>query len=171
MMDQCERPDPPLDGSEKDMLLGFLNWNRQTFLCKLDGLDDEQLRRAHEPSGMSLLGMMKHLTDAELMWFRTVFAGEDLTGHWDEKDPATFWRIEPDETTAQIVDGYRREIARANALIAPDGVTMNMPVRNPMTGQESMILRWVIVHMIEETGRHNGHADLMREAIDGQTGE
>lgn len=168
-MENCQRTDPPLAGTEQETLLGFLNWQRDTLLCKVTGLSDKQVRMPHQPSGMTLLGLVKHLSDVERSWFREVFAGEDLAALWDDNDPQRYWRIEPDETTTQIIDGYKAEVATANKLIAAS--TMDTPVTSPKPGEEGMALRWVVVHMIEETARHNGHADLMREAIDGQTGE
>ena len=170
-MENCQRTKPPLFGSEKSMMLGFLNWHRDTLLCKVDGLTDEELRRPHDPSGLTMLGLVKHLTDVERSWFREVVAGEDLSALWDDSDPQRYWRIEPHETTAEIIAGYRAEVAAANALLAGDEIGMEEPVHEPRAAAEGMTVRWVVLHMIEETARHNGHADLIREAIDGQTGQ
>ena len=167
-MENCQRTKPPLFGSEKSMMLGFLNWHRDTLLCKVDGLTDEELRRPHDPSGLTMLGLVKHLTDVERSWFREVVAGEDLSALWDD-DPQRYWRIEPHETTAEIIAGYRAEVAAANALL--DEIGMDEPVRAARVADTGMTVRWVVLHMIEETARHNGHADLIREAIDGRTGQ
>lgn len=169
-MDECERTDPPLAGDEKATLLGFLNYQRDTLLCKLGGLDDEQLRRPHVPSGLTLLGVVKHLTDVERSWFRERVDGEDLAELWDDNDPQRYWRIEPEDTTEGIIAGYRDEIARANALI--ESANLGERVRGKVTpSHQDLTVRWVVLHMIEETARHLGHADLIREAIDGATGE
>ena len=169
-MKDCQRIDPPLAGNEKESLLGFLNWQRDTLLCKLAGLDDEQMRRPHVPSGLTLLGLVKHLTDVERSWFRETVAGEDLAHLWDDADPQRYWRIEPDDTTAGIIAGYQEEVARANAIIA--AANLNDHVRGRVTpSHQDLRVRWVVLHMIEETARHLGHADLIREAIDGATGE
>lgn len=169
-MQDCQRTDPPLDGDEKASLLGFLDYQRDTLLCKLNGLDDEQVRRPHVPSGLTLLGLVKHLTDVERSWFRETVDGEDLSHLWDDNDPQRYWRIEPDDTTEGIVAGYREEIARANAIVA--AADLNARVRGKVTpSHQALTIRWVVLHMIEETARHLGHADLIREAIDGATGE
>lgn len=168
MMENCQRIDPPLAGTEHETLLAFLDWQRDTLLCKIHGLSDEQLRMPHHPSGLTLLGLVKHLSDVERSWFREVFAGEDLAALWDDSDPRRYWRIEPGETTTQVIEIYKGEVATANALIAAS--SLDSPVVAPRPGAEEMTLRWVVVHMIEETARHIGHADLMREAIDGRTG-
>ncbi|MGC4105264.1 MAG: DinB family protein [Thermomicrobiales bacterium] len=169
-MQDCQRTDPPLAGDEKASLLGFLNYQRDTLLCKLAGLDDEQVRRPHIPSGLTLLGLVKHLTDVERSWFRETVDGEDLAHLWDDADPQRYWRIEPDDTTEGIIAGYREEIARANAIVAE--ADLGARVRGKVTpSHHDLTIRWVVLHMIEETARHLGHADLIREAIDGETGE
>jgi len=168
-MDQCQRPEPPISGTEKEMLSGFLGFLRGTILCKVDGLSDEDLRRPHDPSGMTLLGLVKHLTDVERSWFRETFMGEDLSALWDDDDPGRYWRIEPEDTTDAIIAGYLSEIDQANDIIARH--ILDDVVRAPRLNREGMQLRWIVTHMIEETARHCGHADFMREAIDGQVGE
>ena len=170
MMDQCERVDPPFAAGEKEMVSAFLDWQRATLLCKLQGLTDEELRRPHQPSGLTLLGLAKHLAVVETTWFRLRFAGEEVTNIPVPIDWEAFWRIEPDESTADILALYTGEVERSRAITAAaslDDVARNAdPSRHP-----GLTLRWIVLHMIEETARHIGHADLMREAIDGQTGE
>ena len=163
------RPEPPPRGDERDTLLGFLDFLRATIEFKLDDLDDEQVRCASvPPSTMTLLGLVKHLTAVERHWFQYVFLGDDVPPSWSREDPDADWRIEPHETTAGIVDGYRGQaeisnrIAREHDLDEPQRRTHHHDV---------VRLRWILTHMIEETGRHAGHADLLREAIDGRTGE
>lgn len=168
-MDNCQRTDPPSAGTEKDVLQGFLGYLRDTMLCKLDGLTDEELRRPHDPSGLTLLGMVKHLTDVESSWFRETFLGEQMLHSWDPTDPDKDWRIEQSDTTAAILDGYRAEIRKANEIV--DAHPLDAVATSPRTGMEGLQLRWIVTHLIEETARHCGHADLIREAIDGQTGE
>lgn len=167
-MDRCQRPKPPLSGSEKELLSGFLGFLRGTILCKLDGLTDEEVRRPHDPSGMTLLGLVKHLTDVERSWFRETFAGEDLSHLWDDNDPGRYWRIEPNDTTADILSGYRAEIQEAERIV--ENHSLDHVAKAPRPGMDDLQLRWIVTHMIEETARHCGHADLMREAIDGQVG-
>lgn len=163
------RVDPPISGSEKEVLLGFADFLRQTILLKLDGLDDEQVRRAHQPSGLTLLGITKHLAYVERSWFQNTFLGEDVEFPWTEEDPDADWRIEPDETTEDIVTLYRREITISNRITAKHD--LNDAARKVSPSHEGLQLRWILAHIIEETARHAGHADLIREAIDGQTGE
>ncbi len=169
-MDQCERPEPPISGTEKDVLSGFLDFLRGTILCKADGLTDEEVRRPHDPSGLTLLGLVKHLAYVEQDWFRRVFLGEAPEPIWSKEDPDADWRIEPDDTTDAIFALYRDEIGRAQAIVRDHHLddVAKAPRRGSMEGLQ---LRWIVTHMIEETARHCGHADLMREAIDGQVGE
>jgi uncharacterized damage-inducible protein DinB len=169
VMKEDQRTHPPVDGPEAEMLVGFLDYQRDALLWKLDGLDDEQLRRPHEPSGLTLLGLVKHLTDVERSWFRENFAGEDLAHLWDDADPDRYWRIEPGETAGGLVADYREECRRANGIIRAS--SLDTPLAKPSPGRTPPTLRWVCLHMIEETARHLGHADLIREAIDGATGE
>ncbi len=171
MMSDAERTVPPISGSEKEMLIGYLNLQRDTLLWKLDGLDDEQLRRPHEPSGLTLLGLAKHLTDVERSWFRERVAGEDLSHLWDDADPERYWRIEPDDTTADLIAMYRVKFAAADAIIRERDLDATVAAPPSWPGAEAMTVRWVALHLIEETARHVGHADLIREAIDGATGE
>jgi len=163
------RPEPPLAGTEKEMLVGFLDFLRATILWKADGLSDEELRRPHEPSGLTLLGLIKHLAYVERSWFQRRFLGDDVEVPWTKEDPDADWRIEPGETTQAIRDLYQQEIDIANRVIAEHN--LDAPARNVDPSREGLQLRWIVTHMIEETARHCGHADFMREAIDGQVGE
>jgi hypothetical protein len=161
-----ERPDPPYVASERDMLDAFLDFHQRTLLLKIDGLDEAQLRRSFVPSGTCLLGLVKHLAYVHRWWFRRVFAGEDVVIPWLEGDNDADWRIEAGETTESIVALYRDEVGRARAIVRaaqPDDLAR-------MAGKPHS-LRWVLAHMLEETARHNGHADIFRELTDGQTGE
>ncbi len=168
-MDTCARHDRPFAGPEKPMLEAFLDWQRATLLCKIAGLSDQDLRRRHVPSGLTLLGIVKHLADVERSWFRDVFAGEDLSRTRDPDDPDRYWRIEPDETTDEVVAFYEGEVECARAIVR--NADLDDLARSPRPDKPGLTLRWIVLHMIEETARHVGHADLIREAIDGQTGE
>lgn len=168
-MKNCNRQDPPLAAPEKETLEAFLDYQRATLLCKVDGVSDEDLRRPGTPSGLTLLGLVKHLAYVERSWFRKVFAGEDVAFPWSEQDPDADWRVEPDEATDQILALYRDEIERCREVTR--NRSLDASARCPPPWGSGVTLRWIIVHMIEETARHNGHADILREAIDGQTGE
>jgi uncharacterized damage-inducible protein DinB len=148
-------------------LNAFLDFHRATLLWKVDGLSDEDLRRPMVPSGTSLLGLVKHLADVEQSWFVERFAGrEPRIQLWREDDPGATWRIEPDETTPQILDLYRA--ACEDSRKAVEGTSPDDVAKQAQRGET---LRWIMSHMIQETARHNGHADILREMIDGQTGK
>jgi uncharacterized damage-inducible protein DinB len=152
-----------------EMVSAFLDFLRATLLWKIDGLSDEDLRRPMTPSGVSLLGLVKHSTVVERFWFRKAFAGEDVSVPWSTDDPGADWRIEPEETTEAIVELYRAEVERSRAIVAGQAWETRA-VRPPWSGAEQT-LGWILTHMVEEVARHCGHADILREAIDGATGE
>jgi uncharacterized damage-inducible protein DinB len=164
-------PDLPADpadaGDERATLTGFLDYQRGIVLRKVADLDEDGLRRPMTPSGLTLLGMLKHLAYVEGWWFRSVFAGEDVPFPWSDDDPDADWRAEPDETPVEIEALYRDECDRARAIVAEASLddTVVSPRGNTLS------LRWILAHMIEETARHLGHADIIREAIDGATGD
>jgi uncharacterized damage-inducible protein DinB len=159
---------PPRVAGEREALAAWLDYHRATLLQKLEGLDDEQLRRPMVPSGVCLLGLVKHLTAVEHGWFVVVFArtGErDLFVRADGSE-ADF-EIEEDENTESVVDGYLRACRRSREIAAAASLDDTAP--HPRHGE--LDLRWILIHMIEETARHNGHADVIRELIDGVTGD
>lgn len=160
-------PDPPRQADERDTLAAFLDLQRGVMLRKVADLDDERLRRPMTPSGLTLLGMLKHLAYVERWWFRAVFASEDVSFPWTEDDPDADWRAEPDESVDSIAALYREECARAREIVAAASLDDTCTT----TQGDSITLRWIVTHMIEETARHLGHADIMREAIDGSKGD
>jgi uncharacterized damage-inducible protein DinB len=149
------------------MLYVALDRHRDVVLWKLDGLDDEQLRRRMVPSGTSLLGVVKHLAYVEYGWFCGTFGREIVPLTFDESDPEADLRIEPHETTADILGFYARARAAAAQVIAQ----LDLDTAGPAWYGGAVTLRWVLIHMIEETARHAGHLDLARELIDGTTGD
>jgi uncharacterized damage-inducible protein DinB len=151
---------------ELTLLTAFLDDLRETILWKLEGVTPEQARATLAPSGTSLLGMTKHLGFAERYWFQARFAGWDVSFPWSEQDPDADWRVEEWETPEGVADFYRTEAERSRQVVAPAPGLDTLAARGkPVT------LRWILLHMIEETARHAGHADLLREAADGATGE
>jgi len=161
------RPEPPKAGPPVEMVEAFLDFQRATLLWKLDGVSDEELRRPRTSSGMSLLGMLKHSAYVERGWFQIAFAGRDEEPGYSADDPDADWRIEPHETTAAIVALYHAECEKSRqivALAAWDDVAKGERGRG-------FTLGWILTHMVEEVARHNGHADIFRELIDGKTGE
>jgi uncharacterized damage-inducible protein DinB len=173
------RIDPPQTGSEVDVLLGFLGYHRDTMRMKTAGLSDEQLGTALSPSSMTLGGMIKHLAFVESYWFREVFLGVDAMAPFDAApwpdDNDWDWHSAAEDRGDVVRMLWEQAVVEsqsitAAALARPDGIEQ-LSSRSRHDGDTPFNLRWILVHMIEEYCRHNGHADLLREAIDGQTGE
>jgi hypothetical protein len=164
-----ERPVPPAVAGEREALSAWLDVHRATLLFKLDGLDDEQLRRQVVPSGTTLLGLVKHLTETEHGWFVNEYARLDESPLFEtDDDPEAGFRIEPGEATAQIVNNYLAVCDRCRKIVAA-APSLDDTVPNGRHGR--IDLRRIMIHMIEETARHNGHADIIRELIDGTVGD
>jgi hypothetical protein len=167
---EITRIDPPAVAPEKETLLAFLDYHRATLLQKVQGVSEIDLKRpTTPPSSLTLLGLVKHLAYVERAWFQWRFKGIDIEFPWTKEDPDRDFRIEPNETVKGIIAFYQDEIAKSRQ-IAEAASLDDLSVRPWPTG-EPISLRWIVVHMIEEVARHNGHADLLREAIDGVTGE
>lgn len=156
----------PFTGEEKESLWVALDRHRDVVLWKLDGLDDERLRRPMLPSGTSMLGLVKHLAAVEYGWFCDTFGREHEPLPFDEEDEDADLRVEPGETTADIVAFYG--LARAAADRAVDELALD-DLGTAWFG-DPVTLRWVLIHMVEETARHAGHLDILRELVDGSTG-
>jgi hypothetical protein len=150
---------PRTNADERATLLGFLDYLRAAIADKAAGVPDPQVRAAGVPSGTSLLGLIKHLAFVE----RFYFLGEEVA------DWATTMRPTPEDTAEGVLADYREAIARANEVINtyPD---LTLPAPRPPRRGSAPSMRWVLVHMIEETGRHAGHADILRESVDGAAG-
>jgi uncharacterized damage-inducible protein DinB len=152
---------------EKLVLATFRRQGHNAILALCDGLSDEQLRQRLVPSLTTILGMVKHLAYVERWWFQDVFAGRHCEYPWSDTDMDADFRIEPAESTAEILELYRNECAESAAITERhelDDISVNHTQRPPCT------LRWTILHMIEETARHAGQADILRELLDGRTG-
>lgn len=163
-----ERRRPPESAGEVDTLVGMLDFLRDTAVVKVAGLTDEQARTATvPPSALTPAGVVKHLAATERWWFSLDFAAADLPEPWAEDDPEPGnFVVGPEETLAAIVTDYQEECARSRAVIA------SAALDDPARGKDMHFnLRYAVVHMIEETARHCGHLDLLREAIDGATGQ
>ncbi len=163
------RPIPLLTGDERPMLESWLAFHRATLELKCAGLADEQLRLASaEPSEMTLLGLVQHLAEVERNWFQRVFGGLDVPALYAEG--AGGYALAPERGLDEALAVWRREIARGQELCAGRSLEETGRIADgPMAGLE-VSLRWILVHMIEEYARHNGHADILRERIDGVTG-
>jgi hypothetical protein len=165
------RVDPPLAADEREMLIAFLDYQRESVLIKLDGLDEKAARFVVSPKGNSLASIVQHLGWAEIWWFRVRFLGEEVDVPWSDADRDADFRVDDERPVADIVTIYRRECERADEIIraAPSLDDRAVWVMQPENEQPT--LRWIVNHMIEETARHAGHADLTRELIDGSIGD
>ncbi|TDW66307.1 DinB family protein [Kribbella pratensis] len=166
-MPEITRTRPPEDADERSTLTGLLDFLRATVELKLSGLTEGQaFARPVDPSVLTPAGIVKHLTAVERFWFSIDFAGLDLEWPWSEDDPHGCFPIAPDDTVEGILTAYRTECARSREITAAasfddkarsDGMSFN--------------LRYAVAHIIEETARHLGQLDLLREATDGEVGE
>jgi len=169
-MSTVERPMPPLNADERTTLESWLDFHRATLAMKCEGLDDEQAAVASvPPSGFTLTGLVQHMAEVERNWFRRVLAGEQAPPIYDPqadpRGPDGGFDLAADATLRDALATWNTEIARAREHCADRALTD--------TGrfmEQDVNLRWIYVHMIEEYARHNGHADLVRERIDGTTG-
>jgi uncharacterized damage-inducible protein DinB len=177
--DEYGRPEPPLEADEAATLLGFLDYQRATLEWKCRGLTDDQLRATLPPTSMTLAGLLKHMARVEDYWFSEVVAAGPMTEPWAdvdwEADSDWEWHTaagDPgDELRALWADRVARSQAVVAALLHQDAAGALSEPHSAWGGQGRVSLRWVLAHMIEEYARHNGHADLLRESIDGETGE
>ncbi|GAA1550167.1 DinB family protein [Kribbella hippodromi] len=152
---------------ERDALTQQLDFHRATLLQKLEGLDDENLRRPMTASGLSLLGLVKHLAATEHGWFLEIYGGLPRPDVFsNEDDPDADFHIAPEETAAVIVGLYLSICEQARAVVAAGA--LDDVVTTPSGARAN--LRAILVHLVQETARHNGHADIIRESIDGTTG-
>ena len=160
---------PRYQGNEKDTLHGFLQFLRETVIQKCEGLSDTQITSAPTVSSMNLLGMLKHLTIVERYWFQGVFLDADVDLPWSEEDPDGDWRTHDTDTAESAIADYSAECAISDQILRDH--ELGELAAWATSEDERRSLRWILVHMIEETARHAGHADILREAIDGVTGE
>lgn len=162
----------PPRGEEKESLQVSLDRHRDAIVWKLDGLDDEALRRSMTPSGTNLLGLVKHLAAVEYGWFCDTFGRPTeefarLLSEQVDVNPEVDMHIAPDETTADILAFYERARSAADEAISE----LDIDAVGTAWFGDSVSMRWVLIHMIEETARHAGHVDILRELIDGMTGD
>ena len=169
-----ERTDPPADADEAATLRGFLTYQRDTLRLKTDGLTAAQLAATHAPSTMTLGGLLKHLALVEDWWLSCVLLGRQYAEpfrsvDWDA-DPDWEWHTAVDDSPEELRALFDRFVDASDATL--DAVT-DWGVLSQRSGPqgETFSLRWIVAHLIEEYARHNGHADLIRESIDGATGE
>jgi len=151
---------PRLDSDERGTLQALLQYQRRSLVRKIAGVDNDAARRAHVGSGTTLLWLVKHMTGAESLWILRRFAGQDVE-ILDDK-------VNPDDTIDGAIDAYEDMWQRTDEVVAATP-SLNEVCRDG--GDEAPVnLRWVLMHLLEETARHAGHADILRELLDGQTG-
>jgi uncharacterized damage-inducible protein DinB len=166
---------PPAHADERAMLSAWLDFHRATLALKCQGLDDRQARLASAtPSEMTLLGLVQHLAEVERNWFQRVFAGLDVPLVHQEGKGDGFTLV-PERGLDEALAVWRAEIGRSREIVAAaaslDESGRLSEREAALAGMQRLSLRWIMVHMIEEYSRHNGHADLVRESVDGQVGE
>jgi uncharacterized damage-inducible protein DinB len=163
MAETQRRPVPRNDSGELDTALAFLAFNRESVLKKTEGLDDEQLRRVLVGTGTNLLGLVQHLAGAERIWF-----GHHLTGAELHEGYGLGMNVPAERAAEDVLSDYRTAIAESDAAILAAG-DPEVQLAKLVDG-ERLTLRWLLAHMTTETARHAGHADILREQIDGTTG-
>ena len=170
MASVTERTHPPLEADERRMLEAWLEYHRATLANKGEGLADDQLRaRSTPPSSLSLLGLVRHMAAVERGWFRRVMAGEDIPRLFARDDADACFNDVDDASVEEAFRLWRQECALAREVVA-EVDSLDRVGKQQRYGAD-VSLRWILVHMIEEYARHNVHADLLRERIDGAVGD
>jgi uncharacterized damage-inducible protein DinB len=171
-MTTTERREPEQTAGERAMLEGWLEYHRQTLAAKCEGLTDEQLRTASvPPSELSLMGLVRHLAECERGWFRKVLTGDDPGPiYYTDEDEDGDFHVTESDTWQEAYATWQAEIETARRNAAGFGLD-DLSVGKSRFRDTPFNLRWIYTHMIEEYARHNGHADLLRERIDGATGD
>ncbi|NBE50464.1 DinB family protein [Streptomyces boluensis] len=163
------RTGPPRLGSERETLRAFLDYHRATLAMKCEGLSDEELReRSMPPSTLSLLGLVRHLAEVERAWFRRVFEDHDAPMVWSDRIDFQAAYDASDATRAEAFTAWRAEVETSRR-IERAADSLDLTGHQPRWDQD-VSLRMVMVHVLLEYGRHNGHADLLREGVDGTVG-
>lgn len=165
-MPEPQPSDPPRVAPEREMLLAFLDYYRSVMIRKVEGIDHEGLRMSPVESGTCLGGLIQHLGYVERQWFQAVWASRQVEFPWTEEDPDAEFRIDDSATAEGLIEFYRQECQVSREMVGDTRLTETV-----MGRRGELSLRWIIVHMIEETARHAGHADLIREMIDGSVGD
>jgi uncharacterized damage-inducible protein DinB len=166
-MTETNRADPPFTGDERAQITGFVDFFRATLRVKTAGLSEEDAHRPVLPSPlMTVAGLVSHLRWVEAYWFRVVLDGQPDEAPYTDEDPDAEFKVD-DRPLAELLDEYDAECTRSNAIAAKLQLDEELPFRK----DRHINLRWVLLHMIEETGRHAGHLDVIRELLDGVTGE
>ncbi|MEU9285258.1 DinB family protein [Streptomyces sp. NPDC048275] len=164
------RTDTPPAWDERSQLTTFLDYVRDTARAKCEGVSAENARKAPLPGSplMTLCGLISHLHWVEYYWFQVVFLGEEDEGPWTDEDPDREMRIAVDVPLPDLLTAYEQQAARYRALVTER--SLDDTAKRSIRDGRQIDLRWILLHLIEETGRHNGHLDILRELLDGETG-
>ncbi|WP_030594783.1 DinB family protein [Streptomyces fulvoviolaceus] len=164
------KDDTPPAWDERTQLTTFLDYARDTARAKCEEVSEENARRAPLPDSplMTLSGLVNHLRWVEYYWFQVVFLGEEDEGPWTDEDPDREMRIAVDMPLADVLAEYEEQAARYRELVAAND--LDAQAKTPIRDGRHTDLRWILLHLIEETARHNGHLDIIRELVDGTTG-
>ncbi|HEY4609715.1 MAG TPA: DinB family protein [Ilumatobacteraceae bacterium] len=177
VIDEQGRREPPVSADETATLLGFLDYQRATFAWKCRGVDSAGLNATIAASSMTLGGLLKHMAFVESHWFNGSLFDRELESPWAavdwKTDPDWEWRTAADDSPEELLALWEGSVAGSHALVdeAMGNGGLDQLARRPWSDGTAPSLRWILCHMIEEYARHNGHADLLREAVDGETGE
>jgi uncharacterized damage-inducible protein DinB len=163
----AERPFPPRSGDEKTILQSYLDWYREALVDKVGGLSDADMKRRLVHSETTLFGIVHHLAYVERSWFQERFGGRAVKYPWSDEDPDAEWHVDGAISSNEAIAQYRRECDISRQIVA--GADLEDFAKHEEF--QDMILRRIMVHMIEETARHVGHADILRELTDGVTGQ
>lgn len=175
--DEYGRPEPPPNAGEVDSMLGFLDFHRATLVWKCSGLDSDGLSATTAASTMTLGGVMKHMAYVEDHWFSVWLHGNDKAALWRQVDWQADrdwdWNSASDDTPDELLDLWQNTVDRSRELTteALNAGGLDTVAKRAWSDGRSPSLRWILLHMIEEYARHNGHADLLRESVDGSVGE
>ncbi|MGW9211950.1 DinB family protein [Embleya sp. NPDC055664] len=164
-----QRPTPPVTGNEREMMRAFLDFHRATLAMKCEGLSDEELRRqSMPPSTLSLLGLVRHMAEVERTWFRRVINAEDIPLVWSDEGDFQVAYDASASTRSEAFAAWEAEVAHSRRIEA-EAESLDVIGHNARWDQD-VSLRLVMLHLMHEYARHNGHADFLREGIDGTVG-
>ena len=176
-VDEHGRPEPPIAADEADSILGYLDYQRATFAWKTQGLDAAGLRATVGMSTMTLGGMIKHLALVEDDWLSYVLLERERQPLWIgpdwDADPDWDWHSATDDSPEDLRAIWEDAVTRSRESVAEAlaNAGLDQLALRPFRDGRAPSLRWILLHMIEEYARHNGHADLIRESVNGETGE
>jgi len=165
------RTDTPSEWDERSTLITMLDYVRATVHVKCEGISEADARTAPLPTSplMTISGLVNHVRWVEYSWIQVVFLGEENDGPWTDDDPDREMRIAVDYPISHLLDEYEAQCSRYRELVA--GTDLDAPAKRTISDGRSPTLRWILFHLVEETARHNGHLDILREMVDGVVGD